>query len=104
MTFEFTKDVTTLNAAVYQALGFASTCWQGGTLGVFRADDARECGETLLAFIGNQMASAKAAADGRERLVGALLEYRRHGVNMANVDQLLDLADPEGAWALLPKK
>lgn len=40
-----------LRSAVFQALGAASMCWDGGPQGVFEDGQAREIGEALLAFI-----------------------------------------------------
>lgn len=41
-----------LESAVFQALGYASTCWENmeGT-GVFASDRAKECGEALVDFV-----------------------------------------------------
>jgi hypothetical protein len=50
--FQFGDDAPTLEAAVYQALGAASVCWEpmNGT-GVFQDQYATAIGEALLNFI-----------------------------------------------------
>lgn len=40
-----------IESAVYQALGFASTCWQEGTNGVFQEDQASAAARALLELI-----------------------------------------------------
>lgn len=56
LPFEFHREhdgSLSLDSAVFQALGAASTCWESleGT-GVFDSTRAKEIGDTLLAFIG----------------------------------------------------
>lgn len=53
--FEFTREhdgSLSLESAVFQALGYASVCWEpmDGT-GVFQSEQAKDCGEKLLGFI-----------------------------------------------------
>lgn len=50
-------ETPTIESAVFQALGAASTCWDKmeGT-GVFHSERAKDIGETLIAFIKEQTA------------------------------------------------
>lgn len=52
-TFQFQEgEVPTIETAVFQALGAASTCWDTPEgAGVFHSERAKEIGEALLAFI-----------------------------------------------------
>lgn len=59
MTFEFSREEDgslSLQSAVFQALGYASVCWEdmSGT-GVFQDQDAKEVGDALIAFIENEL-------------------------------------------------
>ncbi len=40
-----------LPGAVFQALGYASTCWTESPTGIFESDRCKEAGDALLAFI-----------------------------------------------------
>lgn len=49
--FEFDR-ADSIESAVFQALGAASTCWESlDNTGIFQSDRAKEIGEELLAFI-----------------------------------------------------
>ena len=57
MTFEFQREEDgslDLRSAVFQALGYASTCWDETPTGVFDSERAVEAGDKLLAFIAAQ--------------------------------------------------
>lgn len=59
MSFEFQVsegEELTLESAVFQALGAASTCWENmeGT-GVFKSDECKEIGDVLLKFIDEEV-------------------------------------------------
>jgi hypothetical protein len=53
--FEFApatgSDTVTLEEAVFQALGAASTCWSETPAGVFDSDRAKQIGDALVAFV-----------------------------------------------------
>jgi len=60
MVFEFTPEhdgTLSIESAVFQALGAASTCWENLTwTGVFQSDRAKEIGEALLVKIRKESA------------------------------------------------
>jgi hypothetical protein len=52
--FEFAPGTETVEAAVFQVIGYASTCWDGGTFGDFREADAVAAGNALIEFLADQ--------------------------------------------------
>jgi hypothetical protein len=77
-TFSFQSDgyePLTLEAAVYQAIGAASVCWEHiGKAGTFNDDWAREIGEALLEFVRGRV--TELLADGTPVFVGTPDELR----------------------------
>lgn len=58
--FEFAREedgTLSLDAAVFQALGAASVCWEGGTRGLFMEQRATEIGRALLDEIQERLGS-----------------------------------------------
>lgn len=50
LTYEHDGSLS-VDSAVFQALGYASMCWEETPKGIFQSDDAKQCGDVLLEFL-----------------------------------------------------
>lgn len=85
--FQFHLDddgTVSLESAVGQALGFASTCWEGGTNGVFQEDRVRKAQRALEARISEEVARAGMEGFSRGRQV------QREAMSPARVRETAD--------------
>ncbi len=84
--FNFGDDGPSIRSAVFQALGFASTCWDSMShTGVFKSNDVSQAGDKLVEFINQWQSDVIDAYLKKQRD-----QYPQHRPSWHTLDKVLD--------------